>query len=110
MFPSMRLSAFVFPIYLGAALSVSATPAEPIKTPRHISYVESLGQVPLVNKANVGGQKVDMVQFGNWDNVEGERPFKFSCFTGRDADGFLCVLYFFVTTSPRVLLFLHRTC
>jgi hypothetical protein len=74
----MRLSAFVLAICLGATLSVSTrSPAKPIHTPRHVSYVESLGQVPLVNKANVGGQRIDMAQFGNWDNVEGECPFKF---------------------------------
>jgi hypothetical protein len=79
MSPCMRLSALVLSVCLGAALSVSATPAEPIYAPQHVSYIESLGQVPLVNKANVGGQKVDMAQFGNWDNVEGERPFKLMC-------------------------------
>jgi hypothetical protein len=89
MLPSMKLFAFVFSTYLGAALSVSATSAEPIQTPRHSSYVKSLGQVPLVNKANVGGQRIDMVQFGNWDNVEGECPSKFSCSAGSDADDLL---------------------
>jgi hypothetical protein len=71
MLPSIRLSAFVLSGCLAAALTVSATSSKPIHTPQHVSYVESLGQVPLINKANVGGQKVEMAQFGNWDNVEG---------------------------------------
>jgi hypothetical protein len=82
MFPLMRLSASVISIYLGVILSVTATREKPIHTPRHVSYVESLGQVPLVNKANAGGQKVEMAQFGNWDNVEGERLSKFHASLG----------------------------
>jgi hypothetical protein len=93
MFPYMRLSVFVLSISFGMAICASETPAKPSHTPRHAVYVETLDQVPLVNKANVGGQKVDMAQFGNWDNVEGERPFKFA---SRDADDLLLRTLFLV--------------